>query len=92
MLLTDELLSLDETIQISRAESPLPETEYHPITDWYYCEEVMESMFPHCLSLNEADLLETKEFQKKYLLVSRSLTEISVEDCLAELCGRSQIA
>ncbi len=92
MLMSDEILTLDETIQILRAENPLPETEYRPITDWYYCKEVMDDMFCSSHALDEADLLEIKENQKKYLSVSRSLTEITVEDCLAEMREKDKTA
>lgn len=85
MLMGDGILELGEEIQILRAETPLLHSDYYPITDWYYCDEVMQDMFPHSLALDEADLLETKEFQKKYLSVQKRLTLTTVGNCLAEM-------
>lgn len=87
-LLNDGILDLKDTIQIQREENPeapLPDIDHRPIVNWYFKDYIMQDMFSHRLATSEQDLLETKQLQRTYLAVSRSLVPITVEGCLAEL-------
>ena len=71
--LRDGILSIDDTIQILRADEEITRY-YRPVVDWYYSDEKMAEY----LDLDDSN-------RRQYEQDKSKLISISVKDCLSEL-------